>query len=929
MNIYLLSTVSTVFLLLGLHNLVGYVRQRAPARRETAWLFGTLAIATATLLKGTLFAQNRLVWLLGSLALLAEPYLLLRILAVLRRISPGVRIAAAATGIVSWLTLIVLPQPPVSVTRAFMAIYVIMVNSYAGLLSLHGAGSNHGLARSRLRVAAFGSALFAVMIVFAGVGMLLSPDTALLPNAALCAAALAALALQAAGAPPRRLWNAWQNREMRLFLTRLAGFKEGAGIETLFHALGQAARKMTGAYAVTLFTRDTQSGWHRTHGESASPEPDTHLHLDSRHPVHFQHSSGESAPSAHGKGAANWIYSIPIHVSNNPQHAMLCYLGHRPLFPENDLEILEMCTFHTAVLLRNNDLADSLSEETSRLDATVKRQTAELKRLAAEAEILYKISDAANHSVSIDQPLQRAVDLICRALDFPLGHVFAPSGDAPDTITTTRLWSVRDQTSYAVFRAATEEIPFSTRLGGVDRAMADGAPVWLEDVGHRSDFVRADAARRSGIRTAVFVPVLVQHEVAAILELFSPEDRKKSAARMEFLKEVGTLLGRAVERMRAEARIETSEKRFRNTFELAAAGVAHISTSGHFLRINSTFGEIVGYSSDELRELTFQQITHPDDLQVDLEHLQMLQNDEIPSYTIEKRYVRKNGSAVWTDLTVSSVKGHTGEPGYLIAVIQDITMRKEMEMRLRRLAEELEKRVAERTRHLETLNQELEAFSYSVSHDLRAPLRSIDGFSTALVEDYATVLDSTALDYLNRVRSESRRMGTLIHDLLSLSRVTRERLRPEHVDLGQIAADVVKRLREREHERTVEVHIEEALYICADRNLTGILLDNLIGNAWKFTGNKKRARIAIGAAHVDGATEYYVRDNGEGFNMKHADRLFGAFQRLHSEDEFEGTGIGLATARRIVNLHGGSIRAEGAEGTGATFYFSLGLAGCE
>jgi len=172
-------------------------------------------------------------------------------------------------------------------------------------------------------------------------------------------------------------------------------------------------------------------------------------------------------------------------------------------------------------------------------------------------------------------------------------------------------------------------------------------------------------------------------------------------------------------------------------------------------------------------------------------------------------------------------------------------------------------------------------------------------------------------------------MVTLIHDLLSLSRVTRERLRPEHVDLGQIAAEVIQRLSAAEREREVEVHIEEGLSVCADRNLTGILLDNLIGNAWKFTGKKKRARITIGAAHVDGATEYYVKDNGEGFNMKYADLLFGTFQRLHSENEFEGTGIGLATARRIVNLHGGSIRAEGAEGKGAMFYFSLGSAGCE
>lgn len=224
---------------------------------------------------------------------------------------------------------------------------------------------------------------------------------------------------------------------------------------------------------------------------------------------------------------------------------------------------------------------------------------------------------------------------------------------------------------------------------------------------------------------------------------------------------------------------------------------------------------------------------------------------------------------------------------------------------------------------LAALNKELEAFSYSVSHDLRAPLRSIDGFSHILLEDHCNELNSDGQDCLNRIRGSVSYMAQLIDDLLNLARVTRAEIQREDVDLSDLAEKAVAGLRSVDPKRQVEMAIEPGLMARADRRLARIVMENLLSNAWKFTAKHARARIEVGAQNKDGKRIFFVRDDGAGFDMAYASKLFGAFQRLHSHAEFPGTGIGLATVQRIVNRHGGLIRAEGAVGRGATFYFTL------
>jgi PAS domain S-box-containing protein len=254
----------------------------------------------------------------------------------------------------------------------------------------------------------------------------------------------------------------------------------------------------------------------------------------------------------------------------------------------------------------------------------------------------------------------------------------------------------------------------------------------------------------------------------------------------------------------------------------------------------------------------------------------------------------------------------TGEPRFLLGISHDITDRK---------ADLAEMRAAKDA--AEAANRELEAFSYSVAHDLRAPLRVIDGFAHALVEDFAPTLGEDGNRHLDRIRNAAQRMGVIIDELLNLSRVSRAPITREPVNLGELARASLGVLQRGGPAREVEIVVPERVMTSGDPKLLGIVLDNLLGNAWKFTSKRASARIELGSRVEDGRTVYFVRDNGVGFDMQYVHRLFGVFQRLHSEGEFPGTGIGLATVQRIVHRHGGRAWADGAVDIGATFHFTL------
>jgi len=286
---------------------------------------------------------------------------------------------------------------------------------------------------------------------------------------------------------------------------------------------------------------------------------------------------------------------------------------------------------------------------------------------------------------------------------------------------------------------------------------------------------------------------------------------------------------------------------------------------------------------------------------------------------------RKDTGETWVgSYSFAPIRDERGTVAGAVVVARDITDRKRAEEEIRRLNADLEKRVLDRTAQLEASNRELEAFSYSVSHDLRGPLRGIDGWSLALLEDYAGQLDATARKYLDRVRSETQRMGHLIDDLLQLSRITRAEMHRDRVDLTRIAETIAARLREEHPQRRLEFLIRPGMTVFGDSRLLEVALTNLLHNAVKFTGTQDCARIQFEPIGNNGKPAFLVRDNGVGFDMQFAGTLFGAFQRLHSDSEFPGTGIGLATVQRIIHRHGGRIWAEAEPGRGAAFFFTIG-----
>ena len=329
---------------------------------------------------------------------------------------------------------------------------------------------------------------------------------------------------------------------------------------------------------------------------------------------------------------------------------------------------------------------------------------------------------------------------------------------------------------------------------------------------------------------------------------------------------------------------------------------------GRFTRVSPAWEAVLGWTAAELTASPYLTLVHPDDIDSTGRESARLATGGV-TVSFENRYRTKDGSYRWLSWKAAANQ----QRGLIYAAARDVTDQK-------RAARDLQQYAAELT----AANRELEAFSYSVSHDLRSPLRSVDGFSQALLEDCGDRLGPVGREHLGRIRTAAQHMGQLIDDLLNLARVTRAELNFERIDLSAMAQSTLATLSEKHQDRAVEWHVQPGLQATGDARLLQIALTNLLENAWKFTGKRPQAHIQFGMRNGSGRPrEYFVKDNGAGFDATYASKLFGAFQRLHHPGDFPGTGIGLATVQRIVTRHGGQIRAEGAPEQGATFSFTL------
>ena len=410
----------------------------------------------------------------------------------------------------------------------------------------------------------------------------------------------------------------------------------------------------------------------------------------------------------------------------------------------------------------------------------------------------------------------------------------------------------------------------------------------------------------------IWIPVYV---LSAAVKMFTALASVATAIILPYqVPHVLELIGKA-------SRSDAAEKKFRGLMEAAPDAIVVVDNSGKIVLVNIQTERIFGYRREELMERGIEMLVPS--------QLRSRHSGHRAAY-FENAKVRLMGAGL--DLYARHKDGHefpveislspleTPEGLLVLSSIRDVTERKKSEREIQILNRELERRNGDLT----VINQELESFSYSVSHDLRAPLRAIDGFSLALLEDCGDKLQPDEKSHLYRVRAAASRMGQLIDDLLRLARTTRCELVCEHVDLSRLAQEIVSNLHESAPERRASISIAPGMIVEGDRILLRIVLDNLLGNAWKFTSNRSEAQIEVGSRTEGERTVFFVRDNGAGFDMKYADKLFGVFQRLHDEKQFSGTGIGLATVQRIVRRHGGRVWAQSAVDEGSEFSFFLG-----
>jgi PAS domain S-box-containing protein len=538
-------------------------------------------------------------------------------------------------------------------------------------------------------------------------------------------------------------------------------------------------------------------------------------------------------------------------------------------------------------------------------------------------ESMDRVNRAILHADDLDQLMGDVLDIVLDSLECDRAFLAYPCD--PEAA-SWRVPMERNRPNYPNAHSQDLELPMDDDVARMLRKLlASDNPVMF---GPEMDLpVPEVIAKQFGFRS--FMDIAVFPKVGKPWQLGVHQHshaRVWKTDEAKLLREIGRRLADGMTTLITRKDLQNSEARYRRIVDTATEGIWVLGPDMSTTFVNARMGEILGYNSREMIGRQMTDFMFDEDIH---DHLQKIEKGLQGGADIyEHRFRNKNGKTVWVLVSATSVFDEQNHFQGSFGMVTDITERKLAEKEIRQLNQQLEERVTERTTQLEAANKELEAFSYSVSHDLRTPLRAIDGFSHILLNEYADKLDDEGMRLLTVVRKNTQRMGQLIDDMLQFSRTGRLEITYVDVDMEKIAHEAIDELAAAASSgENPHYEIEHIPPIRGDRNMLRQVFINLLANAIKFSCNQEPPRIKVGATIEGVETIYYINDNGVGFDMRYVDKLFGVFQRLHSMDEFEGTGIGLAIVKRIITRHGGRVWAEGKLNEGATFYFALPRAG--
>ncbi len=872
-----------LFIVLSISTLISYIKYRDPLRRDVALLFGSLSlpffISSVTQLTGITLP---ILSLIGACILMAQPYLLIRLVGYFRVVSQWIQRIGIVGTLVSWIIILLYALAPSSafaVISLGIVAYFVGMNGYAALRFIKHAQPLVGVALYRMRLVAIGTGMLALLLFIAGLQILL-PQTQFASSVTSMFALVAAASYYLAVTPPRWLLNIWQTIELRRFLSDALEITDS---QTLLDELCHVTIRAVGAQSAYMVIQDETNSrfrWLNPFGDTLSPIDAAYLETGAFSEVWqtqqaryiHRHLTGQQiAEQVLKPFSAGAAFIIPLIRQRQIEGLLLVFLQYGSLFVDDDLNLLTLLSNQTTTQLHNIRLMEQTRARAAQLADTVKTRTNELQESEDRYQRLVEMSPEAivvqvNGILVFANPA--AIELL--------------AGSKPEALLGRSIYDFVHPDYHAIAQARVDKLNNRQRVPLIEEKL-----------------IRLDGK-------------IIDVEVIGIPTIYNGQ----SAAQV--------VIREITERKQMEMTLRQSEAKFRALLTAAPTAIVIINQHGEIGMINQRTLELFGYSENELIGQSIEMLL-PDHLR-DIHTNHRVGFFDMPrtrmmGHGLDLLGQKKDGAAFPIEVGLSYVE--TADGLLAMGFITDITERKQAEREILELNTELEERIAQRTAHLAAVNKELEAFSYSVSHDLRSPLRAIDGFSLALLEDYSDVIDGMGRNYLSRVRAATQRMGQLIDDLLQLSKITRADLEFEQVNLSEIINEIIAELRETEPTRQVETAIHPHVTVTADEHLLRVMMQNLISNAWKFTQKQAVSKIEFHVTDDEDSTVYFLRDNGAGFDMAYADRLFGAFQRLHSHNEFEGTGIGLATVKRIIHRHGGDIWAESAVDNGATFYFTL------